>query len=338
MIDRAKITVIGAGAIGGVIANSLATAGHEVSLLVRGDTLRAIQTDGLRVRSRRPDSVGNVKEIEDCQRLVAVADAAQLGPQDAVFIATKGHSIPELLPRIKPLLGERTMVIPAINGLPWWYFYQSGGPYENRVLRSVDPHGAMFGQLDCDRVIGCVVYIAAELLAPGFINHTQSRLLVFGEPTGEATPRLEQLTAWWKNAGMEARASSDIRNDIWVKLTGNLAFNIISAITGCNLAEVVRDEALMSVARSLLEECLEVARSAGMSPDITVDRRIEMAGKIGAIRPSTLQDFEAGRRPELEGLMGCVIELAEWGGVPVPTMRSIYALAMAKARHQRLLD
>ena len=137
---------------------------------------------------------------------------------------------------------------------------------------------------------------------------------------------------------MEARASSDIRNDIWVKLTGNLAFNIVSAITGCNLAEVVRDEALMRIGRSLLEECLEVARSAGLNPDITVDRRIEMAGKIGAIRPSTLQDFEAGRRPELEGLMGCVIELAEWGKVPVPTMRSIYALAMAKARSQRLLD
>ncbi len=335
---RAKITVVGAGAIGGVIASSLARAGHQVSVLVRGETLRAINADGLRVKRRQTKVDGASIEIEERSHLIAVSDPAALGPQDVVFIATKGHSIPALLPTLKPLIGEQTVVIPAINGLPWWYFYRSGGPYEGCPIRSVDPNGHMFEELDCKHVVGCVVYIAAELTAPGCINHTQSKLLVFGEPSGEPTTRVERLAHWWQHAGMDARVSADIRNDIWVKLTGNLAFNIVAAITGSNLGEVVRDAQLMHCVRLLLEECLQVARSTGLDPDITADRRIEMAGKIGAIRPSTLQDFEAGRRPELEGLMGCVIELAEWGNVAVPTMRNVYALAVAKARHAGLLD
>ncbi len=337
MTDIGKIAVVGAGAIGGVIALRLAKAGHQVSLVVRGENLRAIQAHGLSVTSRLKSASGEWRETEDCVRLKAVSDPAELGPQDAVIIATKGHSIPGLLPTLKPLLDAQTMVVPAINGLPWWYFYCMGGPNDGRVLHSVDPQGDMFEQLDCQHIVGCVVYIASELVAPGRVNHTHANSLIFGEPSGEKSARIERLANWWQGAGMEARISSDIRNDIWVKLTGNLAFNTVAAITGCNISEIVRDPQLMLCVRSLLEECLSVAHSTGIKPDITVDRRIEMAGKIGAVRPSTLQDFEAGRRPELEGLLGCVIELAEWGGIPVATMRNIYALAIAKARHEGLL-
>jgi 2-dehydropantoate 2-reductase len=338
LTDFGKIAVVGVGAIGGVIAQRLAKAGHEVSLVVRGENLRAIQADGLRVRSRQKSDAGVLLETEDCLRLRAVADPAELGPQDVVFIATKGHNIPALLPSLKPMVGPQTTVVPAINGLPWWYFHGIGGANEGRKIASVDPQRNMFEQLDCQHIVGCVVYMASELVAPGRINHTQSNLLIFGEPSGEASARTESLANWWRHAGMEARISNDIRNDIWVKLTGNLAFNTVAAITGCNIKEIVDDPQLMRCVRALLEECLLVAHSTGIKPDITVERRIEMAGRIGGVRPSTLQDFEAGRRPELEGLLGCVIELAESGGVPVPTMRNIYALAMAKARHQGLLD
>jgi 2-dehydropantoate 2-reductase len=337
LTDIGKIAVVGAGAIGGVIALRLAKAGHQVSLLVRGENLRVIQAHGLRVTSRLKSASGEWREIEDCVRMKAVSDPAELGPQDAVFIATKGHSIPDLLPTLKPMINAQTIVVPAINGLPWWYFYRIGGPNEGRVLHSVDPLGTMFEQLDCKHIVGCVVYIASELVAPGRVNHTHANSLIFGEPSGEKSARSEQLANWWQGAGMEARVSSDIRNDIWVKLTGNLAFNTVSAITGCNISEIVHDPLLIDCVRSLLEECLSVAHSTGVKPDITVERRIEMAGKIGGVRPSTLQDFEAGRRPELEGLLGCVIELAGLAGVAVPTMRNIYALAMAKARHEGLL-
>lgn len=333
-MSKAKVGVVGAGAIGGLIAARLAQAGHSVSVIARGAHLRAIQAQGLRLRAQAAEK----KAPDQIVRVAAADNPAEFGPQDVLYIATKGHSIAELLPRLRPMIDRHTVVVPAINGLPWWYFHREGSRHEGRVIRSVDPHGAMFEQLACDQIVGCVVYLAAEVVEPGLITHNDSNTLIFGEPSGAPSARVAALAQAWTEAGMQAKVSNQIRKDIWAKLTGNLSFNPVAALTGGHMQEILRRDGLMRIVKAMLDESIAVASAYAGDIGVSAERRIEMARLIGPIRPSTLQDYDAGRRPELEGLMASVIELAALAGIAVPITENIHALALAKAQIQGLLD
>lgn len=329
----ARIAVVGAGAIGGIVAARLAALGHRVGVVARGAHLEAIRADGL------------VLEAVDGTRVRASVDAsddpAELGPQDAIVIGLKGPAIPAMLPRLAPMLGPDTFVVPAINGVPWWYFHGDaaapraiGSP---RHLESLDPGGAMLAALDPDRIVGCVVHLAGEIPRPGTVRHTGGWPMIVGEPDGSESARVARLAGWFADCGFEASATPRIRLDIWTKLIGNLSVNPVAALTGLRMDRILADAGLVALVSALMEEGKQVAAAVGVPLAIDVRQRLDMARTIGAARPSTLQDFEAGRRPELEGLVGAVIELADRAGLAVPTMRHVYSLALARARHLGLM-
>ncbi|MEZ5728617.1 MAG: 2-dehydropantoate 2-reductase [Burkholderiaceae bacterium] len=327
-----RIAVVGAGAIGGLMAARLSRAGHAVSVVARGDHLDAIRgAGGLWVtdRWRGADRWHG--------RVRAEARPEDLPAQDIVILGLKGPAIPAMLPRLGDLLADGTIVVPAINGVPWWYFHREGSRHDGARIECLDRDSSLFSALDPDRLVGCVVHTAAEVIAPGEIVHTASQMLIVGEPSGEDSDRVRRLARALDSAGFDARVSTRIREDIWTKLVGNLAFNPVAALTGCVLDEIATDEALLTVVRPLIAESLAVASALGVPLSVGVERRIEMAREIGPARLSTLQDFEAGRRPELEGLLDAVIELAQRAGVDVPTIRQVAALARARARTLGLL-
>ena len=218
------------------------------------------------------------------------------------------------------------------NGLPWWYFYRSGGPYEGMRLRSLDPGGTMDAALDCARVIGCVVHLAAEVVQPGRVQHTAGRRLIVGEPDGSDSPRLRRIQAALQAADFDCEASGRIRRDIWTKLIGNLSFNPVAALTGYRMDQICNDAEVLDVIREVLREGIEVAGRLDVEIGITVDQRIEVARQLGAARISMLQDLEQRRPLELAAIVGVVIELAELTRVPVPSARVLHALVQARAR------
>lgn len=327
----ADVCVVGAGAIGGIVAARMALAGHRVSVIARGAHLQAIREDGLVLDDR-------VDGARHTVRLAASDDPAAFGRQDLVVIGLKGPAIPAMLPRLAPLVGPDTVAVPAINGIPWWYFHRHAAPHAGRRIVCLDPRGDLFAALDCDRVIGCVVLLAGEVSKPGTVVHTAVRKMIIGEPSGELTPRLQRLADWWNGCGFEITQSPQIRRDIWWKLTGNLSFNPLAALTGYRTDQLIDDPDLVEVLRAMIEEGRLVAAAYGAPVDVDADTRIRMARAIGRARASTLQDFEAGRRPEIEGLIGSVIELADRAGVPVPTIRHVAALLTARARFLGLLE
>ena len=345
----ARIAIVGAGAIGGLIAAKLASAGHQLVLVARGEHLQAIKANGLTVLDQTPGSAGHSTTV----RLPASDDAADFGPQDAVFLCVKGPAIAGLLPRIRSLLAPQTMVIPAINGLPWWYFCGDTVPTmisvaptdaparesssTPRRIACLDPKATMFADLDSAHIIGCVVYLAADLIRPGVIAHTAARKLVLGELTNQPSERLTRLSSWCTESGLDTQVSTNVRRDLWTKLVGNLSFNPVAALTGELMDKIVDNDDLLAIIRPMIDEGTAVAAAMGITIPVTTAQRIESARSIGPVRLSTLQDFDAGRRPELEGLLESVIELAQWTGVAVPTIRQIAALLRAKARSQGLL-
>jgi 2-dehydropantoate 2-reductase len=236
-----------------------------------------------------------------------------------------------MLPRLAPLVSGATTVVPAINGLPWWYFHRSGSALQGTTLRSLDPDGTMLAALDCDRIVGCVVHIAAEVRAPGEVHHTSGRRLILGEPAGGTGERLERVCAALDAAGFEAVRSADIRLDVWTKLIGNLSFNPIAALTGYLMNQIVSDEAVLGVIRAMIVEGMAVARHYGVTVPMTPDERIGIARQLGAAKISMLQDLEQRRRLELDAIVGSVIELAEMADIAVPTIRLVHALASARA-------
>jgi 2-dehydropantoate 2-reductase len=325
--------VIGAGAIGGTLAAQMALAGHEVAVLARGAHLAAIVEDGLRFN----DLAGQTHQIRLRAAQSAEALARMQGVPDLLVLAVKAHAIAPLASTLPALMGPRTVVVPAINGLPWWYFDDADSRREGRAIRCLDPHGAIARTIDPARILGCVVYVAAEISAAGVVTHTASRKMVLGEPSGQISDRALRLAGCWNEAGFETRVSANIRQEIWSKLLGNLSFNPICALTGHRSDKVLQDPALVDIIRAMIDEGRSVALAAGVDPAIPTEARIEAARAIGSARPSTLQDFELGRRPEVEGLMGSVLELADRLKVPVPTIRQIHALLCARARHLGLL-
>lgn len=329
-----KIAVIGAGAIGGLLAFRLAAAGHEVSVVARGAHREAIASRGLTLVDHRNGRT-------DTQPMVASDEPSDFGVQDLVFIGLKAHAIPEMLPRIAALVGRETMVVPAINGVPWWYFQRAGGEYDGMVVRSVDPRGDMARAIPSEAIVGCVVHAAAEVREPGVVHHTMGRGFIVGEIdralAAPLTPRLSKLAAALSEAQLEPSLSADIRHDVWAKLIGNLSFNPVAALTYADMARLCASEDLLAVIRPILREGLAVARGLGVHITMTPDERIEVARRLGAARISMHQDFAARRKPEIEAIVGAVIELAEHVDVPVPVTRMIHALVRERALSDGLL-
>ncbi|HEX9648617.1 MAG TPA: 2-dehydropantoate 2-reductase [Alphaproteobacteria bacterium] len=317
-----KICVYGAGAIGGYVAARLAHAGAEVTVIARGDKLAAIRTHGLKLIQERGDIV---------TRPAATDDPAEAGPQDYVIVAMKAHAVPAVAARMAPLLGPATAVVPAVNGVPWWYFYRLDGPYRDRRLETVDPGGAQWRHIGPERVIGCVVYPAAEVAAPGVVRHIALDRMPIGEPDGSRSERALRLSEMMILAGMKAPVRARIRDDIWVKLWGNVSFNPVSVLTGATLGEIARDAGTRAVVRAMMVEAQAVGETLGVRFPIGVDARIEGGAEVGDHKTSTLQDLEAGRPLELAPLVGAVAELGDVVGIDTPTIDMIYALARQRA-------
>jgi 2-dehydropantoate 2-reductase len=320
-----RVGVVGAGSIGAVIGACLAAAGHEVVLVARGTHLAAIRRDGLRL-------VDHVGAAGGTYRLAASDDPAHFGPQDIVFIGLKAHAIGAMLPKMAPMVGADTTVVPAINGLPWWYFHAEGSALSGTSLRTLDPDASMFAALDPARILGCVVHIAAEVRAPGEVHYTGGRRLILGEPDRTMSERLARVADALDAVGFETQRSRDIRLDVWIKLLGNLSFNPVAALTGYLMDRIVADEGVLDVIRAMMLEGMAVSKHYGYSMPMTPDQRIDLARQLGAAKISMLQDLEQRRRLELDAIVGAVIELADMAKIPVPTIRHVHALALARAR------
>lgn len=313
-----KVAVFGAGAIGGYVAAKLAEAGRvSLSLIARGAHLEAIRANGLTLIE------GGVRSAHAVR---AEADAAALGPQDFVLLTLKAHSIPSSLDQIAPLLGPDTAVVTMQNGVPWWYFYRSGGPHDGRRIEAVDPGGHIWDRIGPERAIGAVLYPAAEVEAPGVVRHLDRSRFALGEPDGSPSERVRLIADELVAAGLQAPVRTDIRAEIWVKLWGNVAFNPISALTGSTLVDLVQDSGTRALAAAMMRETQAIAESLGIVFPITLDQRIEGAAQIGAHKTSMLQDLELGRRMEIDALVTAVQELGRLAGVPSPTIDAVHAL------------
>jgi 2-dehydropantoate 2-reductase len=313
-----KITIFGAGAIGGYLAAKLAIAGRtDLSIVARGAHLEAIKADGLRLIEDGQETLAPVR---------AAAKAEELGVQDTVVLALKAHSLTPALDQIAPLLGPKTSVVTMQNGVPWWYFHGVRGPLEGTRLNAVDPGGAIWQRIGPQRVIGAVVYPAVEVDAPGLIRHVEGKRFSLGEPSGDRSERVTQLAEEMVKAGLQAPVRDDIRGEIWVKLWGNLSFNPISALTGSTLAAIVADEGTRTLARTMMLEAQAIGESLGVRFPIGVDRRIKGAGDVGEHKTSMLQDLERGRPMEIDALVSAVQELGRLTDKPTPTVDAVLAL------------
>lgn len=311
-----RVAVLGAGAIGAYVGAALARGGAEVSLIARGPHLAAIVRDGVRVRSPRGDFSA---------RVAATADPAEVGPVDVVFLGLKANSYPQAGPLLRPLLGPDTAVVAAQNGIPWWYFHRLAGPFTGRRLESVDPGGAVSAAIPVDRAVGCVVYCSTEIAAPGVIQHLEGTRFSLGEPDGSLSARCQELSAALVAGGLKAPVEANLRNDIWIKLMGNIAFNPLSALTRATMAQIARHPGTRQLVVTLMTEALAVARSVGVEPSVSIARRLDGAERVGDHKTSTLQDLQAGKPLELAPILAAPIEIADWTGVPVPMLRAVHA-------------
>jgi len=320
-----KFCIVGAGAIGGYLGAKLALAGEEVTFIARNRNLEAINARGFRL-IQEDGSELHASGVRAVQRY---ADA---GEQDAVLLTVKAHQVRDLLPELRALFGPRTTVVTMINGIPWWYFHKLAGPHEGRTLASVDPGGVLGAAIEPERVIGSVVYPAAELLAPGVVKVIEGNRFTLGEPDGTRSERIEALSQAFMRAGFKAPVAKDIRGEIWVKLWGNLSFNPISALTHATLEDICRFPPTRALAAAMMAEGQRVAEALGVRFKITLEQRLAGAEAVGAHKTSMLQDVENGRALELEALVGAVVELGRITGVPTPTIEAIHAASSLLAR------
>ncbi len=318
-----RIGVVGAGAIGGYLAVELARAGQEVLVVARRANLEAIRAHGLRLKiageERRAD-------------LEASDDPAALGPVDFLVLAVKAHAAPAIAPALGPMLGSATAVVWAINGIPFWYFHGLEGPFRERQLASVDPDGALWRTIGPGRCLGCVVYPACELVEPGVIQHLEGDRFSLGEPDGSRSERIQRLSQALIAAGFKAPIRPRIRDEIWVKLWGNLSFNPISALTGATLDVIGSDPGTREVARKMMLEASAIAERLGVRFGIDIERRIDGARAVGAHRTSMLQDLERGQPLELDALVSAVQEIGRLVELPTPTIDTVAALTRLRAR------
>jgi len=317
-----RICVVGAGAVGGFIAAGLATAGTDTSVLARGATLSAIRADGLRVES----ADGTITA-----KVTASDDAAELGAQDAVILAVKAQSAPAAAASIGPLLRPDSVVLSTLNGVPWWFFEGFGGPCEGRHLDSVDPGGTIASAIPVSQVIGGTVHLSASSPAPAVIRRHSGNGIIIGEPSGADTARLASLAAALRAAGLHVTVSASIRGDVWYKLWGNLTVNPVSALTGATADQILDDDLVRVFCQSAMLEAREIGARIGCPITETPTDRNRVTRKLGAFRPSMLQDAEAGRDLELDALTGAVREIGAIVGVPTPYVDALHGLTRLAA-------
>ena len=318
-----KVCIYGAGAIGGWIGSGLARAGCSVSVVARGATLDALQLHGLRLREG--DRITS-------QAVASSAVPADFGVQDLVVVAVKAPSLPDVARHIAPLLGPQTVLLTAMNGVPWWFLQGFGGALAGTRLTSVDPDGALAAALPAQRIIGCVVHASCSLPEPGLVHHHFGNKLILGEPSGEKTARVQQLAELLEKAGFEAPVSAQIQKDIWFKLWGNMTVNPISALTGATTDLIMNDELVRGFISQVMLEAKEIGARIGIPIDQQPEDRHQVTRKLGAFKTSMLQDVEAGKALELDTLVAAVRELGQLTGVQTPFTDALLGLARLQAR------
>jgi len=323
-----RFAVVGAGAIGAYVGAALSRGGSDVTLIARGLHLKAMQEHGVQVLSPRGDFHVHPQATDD---IGAVADA------DVVFLGLKAYSLPELAPRLGAALGPQTAVIPAQNGIPWWYFQSHPGPLANTVLQSVDPGGAIASSIEPERIVGCVVYCSSEIVSPGVIRHVEGTRFAIGEPDGTRSDRCQLISEAFVAGGLKCPVEGQLRDQIWLKLIGNVAFNPVTALTRATLGELGALPEMVELLRAVLEECVAVATAINVELPVSLERRLEAGIAVGDHKTSMLQDLEAGKPLEVDCMGGAVIELADKLGIAVPNTRAVHACAklldaLARAR------
>jgi 2-dehydropantoate 2-reductase len=314
-----KIAVIGAGAIGGILAVRLAMSGQTVTVIEQGAHLDAIRSNGLKL-------IHHDGAEEFSRDIRAVATCAAAGVQDLVFLALKAYVIESVAPQMAALFGGETTVVSTQNGLPWWYFQNFAGPHAGYRLKAADPDGIIERSIESRRILGCVVYPAGDIVAPGVVRRLEGDRFPVGELDGTERERTRIVAEALTGAGLKAPILPDIRSEIWLKLWGNMSFNPISALTHATLVDICQEPATRELAADMMREAQAVAEKLGVTFRVSLEKRIEGAAKIGKHKTSTLQDVEAGRQVEVDALIGSVIELGELTGTPTPATRAVHAL------------
>jgi 2-dehydropantoate 2-reductase len=328
-----KIAIVGAGAIGGYVGVKLALAGEDVTFMVRGANLEAIKNNGMKLIMH--DGVEHV-----ATNVRATNNYDEAGPQDMVILALKANQVEAVVDDVPKLFGPNTVVVTMQNGIPYWYFHQHGGALAGNRVQSVDPSGAILEKIPAERVIGCVVYPASELIAPGVVRHIEGDRFPVGELDGSTSERVQQVSSCFTNAGFKAPVLDNIRSEIWLKLWGNLTFNPISALTHSTLVDICQHPLTRQIAANMMSEAQAIANKLGIEFRVTLEKRIAGAEKVGAHKTSMLQDIEAGRAPEIDALVGSVVELGRLTQTPTPHIDATYAMVkllantMEKSRGQ----
>jgi 2-dehydropantoate 2-reductase len=320
-----KIAIIGVGAIGGYVGIRLALAGEDVTFVARGANLEALRSRGIRLVTAdgSEQTVPTVKATSDC---------GEAGPQDIVILAMKAHQVEACAREVPKMFGPDTVVVPMQNGIPYWYFHRYPGELAGTRVTSVDPNGVIGEHIPAERVIGCVVYPAAELVAPGVIKHVEGNRFPVGEPDGSASERVARVSECFIRGGLQAPVLNDIRAEIWLKLWGNLTFNPISALSRATLASICQFPPSRAIAAAMMTEAQCVANKLGVTFRVSLEKRIAGAEKVGHHKTSMLQDVEAARTLEVEALLGSVVELARLTDTPTPHIDTVYALTKLLAK------
>jgi 2-dehydropantoate 2-reductase len=319
-----KICIFGAGAIGGVMAAWLEKAGHEVSMVARGTNLEAIRSRGLRIRTNATGEILTTRPRTD-------SDPARLGVQDYVIVTVKGQSLPQVAGTIAPLLGPDTSVVTAMNGVPWWFFDKLAYGGGKLRLESLDPGGKLSRAMPTDRLVGCVIHCAASVPEPGLVSHNMGKKLILGEPGGKNTTRTKKIVEAFAAAGFDTITSDFIEKDFWVKLLGNVSFNPVSALTLATADRMIADPMVKGYMVSVMKEVLAIGRAVGVDADIDPEARIDMARALGAFKTSMLQDMEAGKALEIDGLLMGTLDIAKQAGVAAPFTESLLGLIRLRA-------
>ena len=318
-----KLCIYGAGAVGGLMAAWLARSGHDVSVVARGAQLEAIRRSGLRVRSNG---------VVDTFSVRAETDPSRLGLQDYVLVVVKAQSLTEVAQNIGPLLGPHTSIVTAMNGVPWWFFDRLAFGNGRERLESLDPGGKLAHGMPTERIVGCVIHLAASTPEPGLISHNMGRRLMVGEPGGKNTQRTGKIADALKGAGFEVHATDKIEKEFWVKLLGNVSFNPVSALTMSTADRLIESPPVKDYMVKIMREVLAIGRAVGVDADIDPEARIDMARALGKFKTSMLQDLEAGKALEIDGLLAGTLEIARKAGVSAPYTESLFGLVRARAQ------
>jgi 2-dehydropantoate 2-reductase len=313
-----KFLIVGAGAIGAYLGARMARAGLDVTLFARGPHLKAMQENGVQIKSADGDFEARPRIVGSLEEAVAA---------DVVFLGVKAHSLPQLAPQLKPVLGPETTIVSTQNGIPWWYFQGVGGEWEGLRLERIDPGGVISAAIEARRVVGSIVYFSTEITAPGVIQHTDGNRISIGEPDSTRSERCRSIAEALTASGLRCPITTHIRQEIWVKILGNASLNPVSALTRATLVQILRDPGVSDVVRNIMQEVEAVSRKLGMELPVSIDQRMAGAEKVGEHKTSMLQDLEAGRPMELEALVGSVVELGEKVGVPMAHTRAVYNCA-----------